>query len=170
MDILELMHQRCSIRAYQPRAVEPDKIVQILEAAHVAPTAANRQPFRIVAVQEPGNLAKFRPLCKFREPPLVFIVCALPAEAWTRADGFNAAVVDASIVCDHMMLVATSLGLGSLWMTAFDVDGVKREFALPAGWEPAHLLCVGYAEDEPKSPERFVNDRRPLSDMVRWEV
>lgn len=162
-----LLHSRYSVRTYLDQPVEEAKIAQILEAARLAPTAANRQPFRIVVVQDPEELAKFRPLCRFREPPLVLIVCGVPAEAWVRpTDGFNACLVDTSIVCDHMMLAATELGLGSLWMTSFDLDGVRKSFGISPDRVPHHLLCLGYAAGEIASPERFDTARRPLSDLV----
>ncbi len=162
-----LLHSRYSVRSYLDTPVEAEKLAQILAAARLAPTAANRQPFRIVVVQDPQQLAKFRPLCRFREPPLVLIVCGVPAEAWVRpSDGFSACLVDTSIVCDHMMLAATELGLGSLWMTSFDLDGVRQAFGIARDLVPHHLLCLGYPAGEKASPDRFDTGRRPLSDLV----
>jgi len=170
MSILDTMRQRYSVRSYQARPVEPEKLAQILEAAHIAPTAANRQPQRIVVVQSPEQVAKFRTLCRFRESPVVLIICAVKSEAWVRAsDGFNAAVVDATIITDHMMLAATELGLGSLWMSSFDVPGVSKAFDLPADWEPIQLLCLGYAEGQAPSTTRFAEVRKPLSATVFWK-
>lgn len=171
MELFETMQKRYSVRAYLPQPVEVEKIHQILEASRWAPTAANRQSHRIVVVQEPAHLKKFHGLCKFRESPLVFIICSQDSEAWVRAhDGFNAGLVDATIVCDHMMLAATDLGLGSLWMSSFDVAGVQREFELPTAWTPQHLLCVGYAAGDSPSLQRFETVRKPLEETIFWET
>ena len=167
---MQTIRNRYSVRAYLPRPVEDEKIATILDAARMAPTGANRQPHRILVVRTPEQLAKFRTVCRFREAPLVFVVCVQPREAWVRPfDGFNLAIVDATIVTDHMMLVATELGLGSLWMSAFDPVALRREFAIPVDLEPVNLLCVGYANGPAPSPERFINDRKPLKDTVFWE-
>jgi len=170
MTVLQTMRNRYSVRAYLPRAVEIEKINAILEAARIAPTAANRQPQRILVVRVPEQLAKFCKVCHFRESPLVFIVCVQRGESWVRTcDRFNAAVVDASIVTDHMMLEATELGLGSLWMSAFDPEALRREFSIPENLTPVNILCVGYADGPAPSPERFVQGRKPLEQIVFWE-
>jgi len=170
MTVLQTIQTRYSVRAYLPTPVEKDKIAAILAAARMAPTAANRQPQRILVVRSVEGLAKFRKVCRFREAPLVFVVCVQTNEAWVRAaDGFNASLVDASIVTDHMMLAATDLGLGSLWMSAFDPVALRNEFAIPALYEPAHLLCVGYADGVAPSLERFASARKPLEQTVFWE-
>ncbi len=167
MTMQQIIHTRYSVRSYSTRPVEDEKIALLLETARLAPTAANRQPFRIVVVRAQEKLERLAGLCRFRHSPLVFVLCGVPAEAWVRAsDHFNACLVDTSIVCDHLMLAATELGLGSLWMSSFDVKGVAAALELPEGVEPHHLLCLGYAEGEAPGPGRFATARKPLENLV----
>ena len=105
---------------------------KILEAAHVAPTAANLQPVRLLVVQEKENLNKIGKAANIYQAPLAIIVCADHSKAWTRPfDGKQTTDIDASILTDHMMLQATELGLGSVWICYFKPEIIKQEFHLP---------------------------------------
>ena len=98
----------------------------MLEAGRLAPTAANRQPFRILVIRTAGRkeeLARMYHRPWFSQAPLVLGVCSVPAEAWVRRDGKNYADVDAAIVMDHLVLAAASEGLGTCWVGAFDPAG-----------------------------------------------
>ncbi len=69
---------------------------------------------------------------------------SLAKKAWTRKyDGKQVGDIDASIVTDHMMLCATSLGLNTLWICMFKPDAVREEFGLPEGIEPVNILLIG---------------------------
>ena len=127
MSFTNLAKKRCSIRAYDPDPVEPDKIAAIVEAAHVAPSAANRQPVRLIQVESAEGLANLGRYANLYGAPLAFIVCADAERAWKRpVDGMVSTAIDASITCDHMMIEATDLGLGSVWICAFDPAGVRE--------------------------------------------
>lgn len=83
------------------------------------------------------------------------IVCADTSEAWTRKyDGKNISDIDASIVTDHMMLAAASLGLDTLWICMFKPEAVREEFALPANVEPVNILLIGYGDGLAADPNR----------------
>ena len=102
--------------------------------------------------------------------PLAIIVCADTNEVWTRKyDGKKIGDIDASIVTDHMMLAAASLGLDTLWICMFKPEAVREEFALPEGIEPVNILLVGYGAGEPASPERHAELRKPLAETVFHE-
>ena len=171
MDFLKLAQDRHSVRAYLPKPVEREKALAILEAARVAPTAANRQPQRILVVQDPVNLIKFEKVCRYRKAPLMFIVCAKRDEAWVRTqDRMVTTQIDASIVTDHMMLAAASLGLGSLWMTAFDPVAAREQFSVPEDLEIVNILCVGYEDGDGPAAGRHAFQRKPLAETVSWET
>ena len=76
MDFITIAKQRMSVRDYKETKVEPEKLEQILEAAHVAPTAANLQPIRLIAVQSEEGLAKISKAANIYGAPLAIIVCA----------------------------------------------------------------------------------------------
>ena len=132
MSFLDLAKKRCSTRAYQPVPVSQEHIDAIVEAARVAPTAANRQPVRILQVTSEEGLASLAKAANVFDAPLAFVVCADGEKAWKRPlDGMSTVHVDASILTDHMMLAATDLGLGSVWICRFDPTDMREEFGLP---------------------------------------
>ena len=167
MSFLDLAKKRCSTRAYQPVPVSQEHIDAIVEAARVAPTAANRQPVRILQVTSEEGLASLAKAANVFDAPLAFVVCADAERAWKRSfDGMASTDIDASIACDHMMLAAADQGLGSVWICAFDPTGVRAAFDLPASLVPVNILAVGHAEGEWKSPERHAAERIPISELV----
>lgn len=169
MSLIDLMKARYSVRQYQSTPVEEEKLMAVLEAGRVAPTAANRQPQRIYVVRTPEALGKLAKAANIHNPPLALIVCADKSEAWVRPiDQKDSCDIDASIVTDHMMLRATELGLGSLWICMFDPEIVRKEFALPENIVPVNILVLGYADCEPASPDRHDTARKALKETVRF--
>ena len=170
MDFISIAKQRFSVRSYTDRPVEQEKLDRILEAAHVAPTAANLQPVRLIVVQSEEGLAKIGQAANLYGAPLAIIVCADHEKAWVRPfDGKQTGDIDASILTDHMMLQAAELGLGSVWICYFKPDVISREFNLPAHLEPVNILAVGYGSEEAADPERHGKTRIPVSRLVSYE-
>lgn len=167
MDLLPLLRKRYACRSYKDAKVEREKLDRLLEAGRVAPTGANRQPQRIVVVESAEGMQRLARCTRDFGAPCALIVCVDRSEAWTRpCDGRNIASIDASIVTDHMMLEAASLGLDTLWICMFKPDVVREEFSLPPDVEPVNILLVGYGDGEPASPDRHAKTRKPLSATV----
>lgn len=167
MDFSELIQQRYSVRAYKPDPVEEDKLQQVLEAARLAPSAANRQPFQLIVVHTAGREEELRRVYHrswFSQAPLVIAICGLPGRAWVRRDGQNYQFVDAAIAMDHLILAAANLGLGTCWVAAFDPIAAREFLGLPAEVEPIAFTPLGYPADQPKPRER-----QSLADLVRYE-
>lgn len=165
MDFQELIRRRYSVRAYRQEPVSEEALSRILEAARLAPTAANRQPFRIVVLAAAGRqpaLARVYPRPWFLQAPIVVCVCGVPGEAWVRKDGRSHLDVDAAIVMDHLILAATDEGLGTCWIANFDMDPAREAFELRANEVPLLLTPLGYAADRPGARER-----RSLDSLVR---
>jgi nitroreductase len=162
----ELIRKRYSARAYKPDAVEEDKLGRILEAARLAPTAANRQPFRVIVIRTKGREEELRRIYGrnwFIQAPLVLAVCALPAESWVRkADGWNAAEVDATIAMTHVVLAAAEEGLGTCWIAAFDPVAAREVLGLPPDVIPSAFTPLGYPADNATAKKR-----RPLGEFIR---
>lgn len=170
MGFLELAKKRYSVRDFKPQSVEKEKLLTILEAGRVAPTGANLQPQKFIVVQEAEGLEKIGKAARIYGAPLAIIICGDHQKAWKRPfDGKNIVDIDASIVTDHMMLQATELGLGSVWICYFKPDVIKAEFDLPDHLEPINILAIGYANGEPASPNRHDKTRNSLSEMVAYE-
>ena len=170
MDFLTLAKRRCAIRRYTNQPVEPEKLEKLLLAAQAAPTAANLQPVRLIAVQTPEGLAKLGKAANVYGAPLAVIVCADHSKAWTRPfDKKQSCDIDASILTDHMMLEAADLGLGSVWICYFKPDVLRTEFRLPDELEPINVLAIGYAGEPAASEERHSQLRIPVSELVSFQ-
>lgn len=170
MSFLELAKKRYSVRSYTPQKVEEEKLDKILQAAHAAPTAANLQPVRLIAVQSKEGLEKIGKAANIYGAPLAVIVCADHNKAWVRPfDKKQTADIDASILTDHMMLEAAELGLGSVWVCYFKPDIIKKEFELPGNLEPINILAIGYSNEEAADPERHSQTRIPIKELVSYE-
>lgn len=171
MDFIEIAKKRYSVRSYQDKKVEEEKLHKILEAAHVAPTAANLQPVRLITVQSSEGLGKIGKGANLYGAPLAIIVCADHSKAWVRPfDKKQTGDIDASILTDHMMLQATELGLGSVWICYFKPDVIRKEFGLPNDLEPINILAVGYSDEEADDPERHSQTRIPVEELVSYEM
>ena len=170
MDFLKLAKKRYACRKYLSRQVEPEKLELILEAGRVAPTGANRQPQRLVVVQSKEGMERLARCTRDFGAPTAVIVCADTSEAWTRKyDSKNISDIDASIVTDHMMLAAASLGLDTLWICMFKPEAVREEFTLPANVEPVNILLIGYGDGPAADPNRHDTLGKPLSATVFHE-
>ena len=113
------------------------------------------------------GLASLAKAANVFDAPLAFVVCADGEKAWKRPlDGMSTVHVDASILTDHMMLAATDLGLGSVWICRFDPTVIREEFGLPETLVPVNILAVGHPAGELKSPDRHATERIPTSELV----
>lgn len=167
MDFSDLIKNRYSVRSYQSKPVEDDKLKKVLEAARIAPTAANKQPFNLIVVKTEGKKEDLKRIYHadwFSEAPLVICACAIPSEAWTRRDGHCYVEVDVAIAMDHLILAAANLGLGTCWIAAFDAQAARELFKLPEGVEPMLFTPLGYAADKPGT-----KSRKQLTELVRYE-
>jgi nitroreductase len=168
MEYSELIAARYSVRVYRPDPVEDEKLQVVLEAARLAPTAANRQPFQLIVMHTAGREDEIGKIYRrpwFVQAPLVIAVCAISSQAWVReSDRFNARLIDAAIVADHVILAAANLGLGTCWVAAFNVEAARNVLQLPDEAEPVIFTPLGYPADVP-GPKI----RKPLSELVRYE-
>ena len=139
----------------------------VLDAARLATTAANRQPFRLIVIATEGREAELQRIYAaswFTQAPLINCACTVPDEAWVRVDGKGYADVDVTIAMDHLILAARSLDLGTCWIAAFDPAVAREVLGLPDSVEPVAFTPLGYAADQLGSKMR-----KPLSDLVRYE-
>ncbi len=166
-----MVAERYSVRQYEEKKVEEEKLNAILEAGRVAPSAHNSRPIKLIVVQSAEGLAKIKKTANIYEAPLVIIACGDTKAAAVRpADGRPLVDVDTSIVTDHMMLQACALGLGTCWICAFDPQSIRKEFNLPEHLEPVNLLAIGYAADKPLSPEKHDQRRKTIAELVAYET
>ena len=169
MSVLDTAKARSSVRAYTEQAVEDEKLRKILEIAHVAPTAANRQPVRLMVVRSREGLSAVSESANIYGAPVAVVVCADRSKAWTRPfDGMVTADIDASILTDHMMLMAAELGLGSVWICYFKPDVLKQGLELPDNLEPINILAMGYSAEPEPDKNRHSQLRIPMDELVQY--
>ena len=168
MEFNDLITERYSVRAYKPDAVEDEKLRRVLEAARMAPTAANRQPFRLVVIHTAGRQEELRRIYKaewFVQAPIVICACGVPEQAWTRWDGRSYLDVDVAIVMDHLILSAANEGLGTCWIGAFDLAAAREVLGIPENVEPIVFTPLGYPADEPRE-----KTRKAMGDIMLYET
>ena len=168
MEFSNLIHARYSVRAYKPDPVEDEKLNKVLEAARLAPTAANRQPFQLLVLHTAGRQAELARLYHrpwFVQAPIIICACAVASQAWVReSDRFNARLIDVAIAMDHLILAAADQGLGTCWIANFNLAATRQVLKLPDEVEPIIFTPLGYPADQPG-----VKERKPLSALVRYE-
>ena len=170
MDFLKLAADRYSVRQFQNCHLEKAVLDKILKAGHLAPTACNNQPQRVLALNsdEAVNKLKNCTRCHF-DAPTALVVCYHKAEQWTRKyDGHQSGEVDASIVTTHMMLAAADLGGGSTWVMHFDPAALRETFRIPADVEPVAILTLGYPAPD-AAPLALHSTCRPEEELVSYD-
>ncbi|MEM3695109.1 MAG: nitroreductase family protein [Candidatus Bathyarchaeia archaeon] len=170
MDVFEAVQRRRSIRAYNSTPVPKDKLMKILEAARLAPSAGNVQPWHFVIVTnyekrrriaESGRFARF-----LAEAPIVIVGCGddRASPRWH--------VVDVAIAMQNMVLTATSEGLGTCWIGDFNEETVKELLRIPENYRVIALLAVGYPRkkfDLQGKVLHLIRRRKKLKDIVSFE-
>ena len=169
MDFITLAKSRYSVRNYSERQIEKDKLDKILEAAHIAPSARNKQSARIYVVQSTEGIEKLRSLtrCAYNAPTIL-IIGYEESEQYRNEmeEGIVSGQQDASIVADHMMLEATELGLGSVWVDGFPNTETAEVFHWPKSVKLVCLMPLGYAADD-AMPAPMHEKYRPIEEMVK---
>ncbi len=168
MEFYEVIRRRLSVRAYKPDPVPEEVLKRILEAARLAPSAKNYQPWKFIVVTDGKIRQELVPACRgqafIAQAPVVICACAIEAEAWKGMGGYwSAAEVDVAIALEHIILAAVAEGLGTCWIGAFIEAEVKRVLQIPEGVKPVALTPVGYQAQEPKP-----RPRKPLEEIVSY--
>jgi nitroreductase len=169
MNFRELSLGRYSVRSYKAMTVEDEKLVKILEAGQIAPSAVNNQPWHFIVIREPDNHKQFSEIYHrdwFNEAPVYIVICGDHNLSWKRSeDGKDHCDIDAAIAIDHMTLQATELGLGTCWICNFHVQKCIDFLNLPAHIEPIAILSLGYPLDQTPPQKK----RKALAEIVHWE-
>ena len=162
MSFLELARRRQSVRSYLPRSVERDKIERCLEAARLAPSASNDQPWRFVVADDPqlvrelgmGSYNRFT-----RSVPAFVAVVREPGKAESRLGGWLAGrdyrLIDLGMAAEHFCLQAAEEGLGTCLLGFFNARRAGRLLGVPPGRRVQILITLGYpADDEIREKKR----------------
>src|SRR5208337_535845 len=169
MDVFDAIQQRRSIRAYQDTPVPKETLEKILEAARLAPSARNTEPWHFIAVTDgekrkilsKGRYAKF---CA--EAPVVIVACG---DKKASPDWY---AIDVSLAVENMVLTATSEGLGTCCVGSFDEKEVRETLKVPDNLEVLLLLAVGYSRETLDLTRKLVHlahSRKTLSEVASEE-
>jgi len=164
MDVMEAIKRRCSVRSYQERAVEKEKLESILEAARLAPSASNRQEWRFIVVRDKNTRQRLMKAANVAQAPVV-IACCAKTDNHAMTCGQLCYPIDVAIAITHMALKATEAGLGTCWIGAFYEDPVKEILGVPGDIRVVELLALGY----PDKPCPSHKDRLALQEIVMYE-
>jgi nitroreductase len=172
MEQLNLIKKRKSIRSYKSDTVTEEDIHTLLEAARWAPSAGNKQPVEIVivkSVEQKEKLIEGALGQKFiGQVPVVFVVCADLDRSSARYGERGAnlyAIQDAAAATQNILLMATDLNYGTVWVGAFDEKVVSSILKLPSNVRPLAIIPIGRAAQDP-SPR----PRRELDEFVHHET
>jgi nitroreductase len=157
---MSAMRNRRSIRKYKKKRIPESDLTEVLEAARLAPSGANRQFWKMIVVQDAERKRGLVPLCKnqkFIEECSAFIAAVDdPSQKWYR--------VDVAIALDHLTLAAHAKGLGTCWIGTFDPEKVAEYLGVPKGKVVTVCMTLGYPDEAPEE-----RTRKPTEELFYWE-
>ncbi len=167
MDVFEAIRRRRSVRSFEDRPVEQQKLQQVLDAARRAPSAKNRQDWRFVVAQDEELRRRLMEAAHNQDfvgqAPVVLAACGIGTD-YTMTCGQPAYLVDVSIALDHITLAARALGLGTCWVGRFKQNQVKEILDIPDEADVVELMPLGYPREWPDAPPR-----KPLDEIVYYD-
>lgn len=171
MDIQQTIHNRQSIRAFQNKPVEKQLIEQLLSLCHKAPSAGNLQARDFIIIDDHHIKQKLSLAAHNQQmllqAPVVIAICAnlQRIKPYGKRGEQLYCIQDATAAVDHLLLLATSVGLATCWIGAFDEKQVQSILHLPLFIKPVALIPMGYADEQPKKTKRI-----PLPKLVHYNT
>jgi nitroreductase len=167
MDVFSAIRERRSVRDFLPTDIGKDKLLQILEAARLSPSAKNMQDWKFVVVQDAVIRKQLAEAANGQtwvaKAPVIAVACGTGTD-YVMSCGQHAYTVDVSIACTHMILAAWELGIGSCWLGAFNEAAVKKILQIPDGVRVVAMIPFGY----PARPVAALSRKR-LDDIISYE-
>jgi nitroreductase len=169
MDVFEAIKTRKSVRAYSPKPVSNELLLKIAEAAQLAPSASNIQPWQFIFVTDKdkrNKLSEGRYAGFLAESPVVVVGCG---DQKVSPKWFT---VDVTIALEHIVLAATSEGLGTCWVGSFDQDKVKKLLKIPKDYMVVALLGLGYPREKldlTANLAYLIHNRKKLDRIVSYD-
>lgn len=160
--VLDNIATRTSVRDYEARPVEKEKIEKMLRAAMAAPTAMNKQPWHFVVVDQRNvldALAGANPYAKMlKKAPLAIVVCG-NTDKMIEGGGRDFWIQDASAATENLLLAAHAMGLGAVWTGAYPSEerciSINKVLSLSDNLIPLNMIVVGYPAEQPQPKQKF---------------
>ena len=171
MEFTEVIRTRRSVRSFAEREVSEEVLGRVMEAARVAPSGNNRQPWRFVVVRDTDRKQEIAEACYAQgfvaEAPIVIVCCSEPYENSYEPWGGRCHRADTMIAIDHLVLAARDEGLGTCWVGAVRAEGVREVIRAPEGVEVLMVIVLGYPASD--SAFREVSGRKPIEEIRFFE-
>lgn len=168
MNVIDAIKARKSVRRYLNKSIEDEKLISVLEAGRLAPSASNRQEWRFIIVRDVKTRNELAEAANgqtfIEEAPVVIVACA-ETDGHIMMCGQPSYPIDVAIALDHMTLAAVELGLGTCWIGAFDEKRVKKILNIPEEIRIVELMPIGY----PSNPSIKEKKRLPLDIIAKYE-
>ena len=174
MNFLELVKKRQSIRKYLPKTVSRETIDKCIEAARLAPSACNSQPWKFIVVDNPDKTSELAnaafsgiySMCTFVKKASVIIVVITEKSSYAARVGsflknIQYSLIDIGIACEHFALQAAEKNVGTCMIGWFSEKKVKKYLKLPKSAKIDMLISMGYPEDE----ETREKNRKPIEEI-----
>ena len=174
MTFEELVHKRRSVRKFANRPIAKEDILKCLEAARLAPSGCNSQPWHFIVIDEPelrkrvaGRIfAGIYNMNQFAQEAPVLVAVVSEKEKFLASFGGQVrntsyCLVDIGIACEHLVLQAQELGIGSCWIGWFDEKALKEELKVSSKKKIDIVIALGYAAEDKIVPKV----RRALQEM-----
>ena len=170
MEFAKVITGRESIRSYDPtKPVDKAILEKILDAGRIAPSAANRQPWRFLLISSREMLTQVRRCYQkpwFQDAPHVLVVAGRTGEAWARQDGWNSIETDLTIAMDHMVLAAENEGVATCWISNFEMAVLRSALGLSSEDRVYAITPLGYPR--PGFSKKGQRQRKSLADVVKY--
>ncbi len=170
--LAEIIKKRRSIRTFLQKKVEKEKITKIIHSARYAPSAGNLQPLEIIIVDDPLIKQEIFYAALQQESiqsaPVVLVICGdvdRTASKYGKRGRELYVIQDIATATQNILLTATSLGLGTVWVGAFDEDKIRRILQLPKNVRPFAIIPIGYYEKEPEVPYK-----RSIEEIIHYNT
>jgi len=169
MSVLDIIKKRRSTRKYKEDEIPEEVLNRVLEAARLAPSGKNFQPWKFVLVKDKDLKEKLARAARgqmfIAEAPVIIAACGFPEQSYARQGNYMKSwPIDVTIAIDHLMLQAAEEGLGTCWIGAFEEKEVKPLLGIPDDVRVLALTPLGYPDESP--PDR---GRKPLDEIISYD-
>jgi nitroreductase len=171
VNIFDVFDNRKSIRFYKDDPVSDEVLLKVLNAARLAPSAGNIQPWHFIIVKNKEKRASIAKGCRYgkflSESPIIIVACG------DRKASSQWYSIDTTIALEHIVLAATSIALGSCWIGMFNEKEVRKIIDLPKNFEIIVLLALGYPRKKLDLWAKILHTMRPrkkLQEIISFET
>ncbi len=169
MKVLEVIQKRQSVRKYKEDPIPEKTLMRVLEAARLAPSGKNFQPWKFIIVKDKALKEKLAQASAgqffMAEAPIIIVGCGFPDDCYARMGRYMKSwSVDVTIALEHLILQAQEEGLGTCWIGSFEEEGVKAILNIPENVKVLALTPLGYPDEIP----RF-RGRKSLDEIISYD-